>query len=209
MSKIVIVDTNCFVRLYFSELRPMLGVEVSGHTLMTIKELANETTGNTGLTVRLPWLANADVQADLNSAILQLAKDEDDQYDDDADYYRTAGDVYLERYCKAKSLSAIRQLSMADAKALAIALDRGYILATDEWPLREFSQVVEPDDEGSRITMMSSLQLLKLFLDDGKMGLDQVRTTVRGWIQNDERLLSGWTNDYRTLFGESPPDAQA
>lgn len=208
MPKIVIVDTNCFVRLYFSVLRPMLGVEVAGHTLMTIKELANETTGNTGLTVRHPWLANADVQADLNTAILQLAEDDDDQYDEDADYYRTEGDEYLERYCKARNLDEIRQLSMADAKALAIALDRGYILATDEWPLREFSQFVEPDENGNPITIMSSLQLLKLFLDAGQMSLDQVRATVRGWIQNAERLPYGWWDEYRALFGEPPPNAQ-
>jgi hypothetical protein len=208
MTKIVIVDTNCFVRLYFSVLRPLLGLEVGGHTLMTIKELADETTGNTGLTVRHPWLAGADVQDDLNAAILRLAEADDVLYDEDAEYYRTVGDAYLEGLCRERNLDHIRQLSMADAKALAIALDRGYILATDEWPLREFSQFVEPDENGNRLIVISSLQLLKLFLDSGQMSLDQVRDTVRGWILNDERLPRGWRDEYLTQFGEASPSAQ-
>ncbi|WP_137916439.1 hypothetical protein [Ramlibacter sp. 2FC] len=176
---------------------------------MTIKELANETTANTGLTVRHPWLTGADVQADLNAAILELAESDDEQYDEDADYYRAEGDEYLECYCRDRNLEDIRQLSMADAKALAIALDRGYILATDEWPLREFSQFVEPDENNQRIPIMSSLQVLKLFLDAGQMSMDKVRATARGWILSEERLPRSWQTEYRALFNEAPPDAQA
>jgi len=86
-----------------------------------------------------------------------LAEADDVLCDQDADDYRTEGDEYLGRLCRQRNLDHIRELSMADAKALAIALDRGYSLATDEWPLREFSQFVEPDENGSRIIVLSSL----------------------------------------------------
>lgn len=207
-TQVVIVDTNCFVRLYFSSLRPMLGVEVAGHRLMTIRELADETRQSTGLTVRHPWLAGGDVQSDLSAAILELTENDERQYDEDAEHYRVLGDEYLRRYCMARQLEEIRQLSAADAKALAIALDRGCLLATDEWPLREFSQFVEPDEHGQRITVLSSLQVLKLFLDDARMSMAELRTTVRGWLLNDERLPRHWQSEYHHLFNEAPPTAQ-
>jgi hypothetical protein len=34
--KLVIVDTNCYVRLYFSPLRPILGQVVGGYHLVTL-----------------------------------------------------------------------------------------------------------------------------------------------------------------------------
>lgn len=208
-TRVVIVDTNCFVRLYFSALRPLLGIEVAGHKLMTIRELADETTRSTGLTVRHPWLAGTDIQADLANAILALAEDDDLQYDEDAEYYRREGDEFLHRYCIAQQLDEIRQLSNADAKALAVALDRGYLLATDEWPLREFAQFVEPDEDGQRLAVLSSLQVLKLFLDAGAMDMVTLRLTVRSWVLSDERLPRNWRGEYRALFSESAPDGQA
>jgi hypothetical protein len=206
--EIIIVDTNCFVRLYFSNLRPLLGVEVAGHKLVTIKELANETTSKSGLNIRHPWLAGADIQTELNAAILELSDFDDQQYDQDAEYYRIQGDEFLARLCKERNLLEPRQLSTADAKALAIALACGYSLATDEWPLREFSQFVEPDENGKCITILSSLDLLKLFQSSDQMSMDLIRSTVRGWILSDERLPYKWAARYQDLFNEPPPNAQ-
>ncbi len=206
--RILLVDTNCFVRLYCSPLRPLLGRTVRAHQLMTLRELADETRQRSGLTLRHPWLGLQDVQADLSSAILTLTPEEDHRYEEDALYYRQEADDFLLRLCMARGLTARRQLSHADAKALAVALDRGYALATDEWPLREFSQFVEPDEHGERLSLFTSLDLLKLFLDAGRLSTAAIRATVRQWVLSAERLPQDWRGDYRRLFGNEAPDAQ-
>lgn len=207
--RILLVDTNCFVRLYCSPLRPLLGRKVMAHRLMTLRELADETRQRSGLTLRHPWLQLPDIQNDLSSAILTLTAEEDDRYEEDALYYRREADDFLSRLCRARGLAALRELSHADAKALAVALDRGYALATDEWPLREFSQFVEPDDHGERLRLYSSLEVLKLFLEAGLMDAPTIRATVRQWVLSSERLPLEWRDEYRRLFGTKAPDAQA
>ncbi|OWQ84505.1 hypothetical protein CDN98_18500 [Roseateles terrae] len=120
--RIVVVDTNCFVRLYFSPLRPLLGSTAMGHRLVTLRELAEETRQRSGLTLRHPWLGSSDVQKDLSTAIVTLTPDEDQRYEDDALYYRREGDDFLERICQTRGLESLRQLSHADAKAVAVAV---------------------------------------------------------------------------------------
>jgi hypothetical protein len=206
--QIVLVDTNSYVRLYFSPLRPLLGVVVGRYRLMTLRELVAETRGRSGLTLRHAWLADANVQLELQNATIQFDAAEETQYDGDAAYYQAEGDRFLTKYCLARQLEQLRQLSWADAKTLAVALDKGYVLATDEWPLREFSQEIEGDDSGQRLPLMSSLDLLKLFLDAGMMSMEQLRGTVRQWILSEERLLHGWQQRFLQLFGDAPPTGQ-
>lgn len=206
--RLVVVDTNCFVRLYFSPLRPLLGRTVMGHRLVTLRELAEETRHRSGLTLRHPWLGSSEVQKDLSAAIVVLTPEEDQRYEEDALYYRREGDDFLERLCRSRGLESLRQLSHADAKAIAVAIDKGYALATDEWPLRAFSQFIEPDESGNPLQLFTSLELLKLFVEGGDLDAAAVRATVRQWLQNSERLPQDWPSQFRRLFASDPPDAQ-
>jgi hypothetical protein len=70
--KLVIVDTNCYVRLYCSPVRPILGSVVDGYRLMTLAELQWEAGSATGLTQRNPWLRSADIQQEPADALLKL-----------------------------------------------------------------------------------------------------------------------------------------
>jgi hypothetical protein len=148
------------------------------------------------------------VQTDLSSAIVALTPEEDLRYEEDALYYRREGDDFLERVCRSRGLESLRQLSHADAKAIAVAVDKGYALATDEWPLREFARFIEPDENGDPLQLFTSLELLKLFVEGGALDATAVRATVRQWLQNSERLPQGWRADFRRLFASDPPDAQ-
>ena len=183
----------------------MLGEIVCGYKLITIQELANETNQKGGIISRLPWLRNADVQNDLNAAIINFTEKENEEYDDDAEAYLLAADSFLEIYCANNNINQVRYMSFSDAKALAIALHQGYILATDEWPLREFSKIIEPDSNGDRLQLLTSLDLLQLLEQGGKIDADNRRKTVRDWILNEESLIRSWEIDYWRLFNEAPP----
>jgi hypothetical protein len=204
-TRLVIVDTNCYVRLYYSKLRPILGSVVNGHRLVTLHELANESKGG-GLVERNGWLSAQDIQHDIQSAVFPLSDEQQAEYTGLAKEFRQMGDHVLHEHCKARNIS-LRYLSLADAKALAVAADFNAILATDEWPLRLVSTKVELDD-GKQPQLFSSLDLLQLLEIGQKITRDERAGIVKEWLRAGEHLLTSWRADYQVLFNEAPPTAQ-
>ncbi|WP_141100764.1 hypothetical protein [Roseateles aquatilis] len=203
---LVIVDTNCYVRLYYSEARPLLGTVVAGHRLVTLAELAGEAARGTPLVDNNGWLLQDDIQRDLREGILALTASEANAYWELADQYRQMGDAVLFEHCQSRGI-LVRSLSRLDALALAVATDRTAVLATDEWPLRLVAGQCELDD-GSRARLFSSLDLLRLLEIAGAITPVQRRDIVRRWIREGEHLMRDWAQSYRALFNESPPTVQ-
>jgi len=54
------------------------------------------------------------------------------------------------------------------------------------------------------IEMMSTLSLLKLMVDAGRIDFAKVRQ-IAGYWRHDRDLPAGFARDYRRLFGEGPP----
>jgi hypothetical protein len=204
--KLVIVDTNCYVRLYYSDLRPILGSVVSGHRLVTLSELANEVREGTAVVERNPWLSASDIQQDIRGAVLEVAAAKRAEYLELAKEFLEIGDQVLQSYCYGKGI-IVRELSLADAIAIAIATDLDAVLATDEWPLRLVAGSVEMDD-GKRTQLFSSLDLLQLLESEQKISPDDRIAIVKGWVRAGEHLLGSWREDYKRLFGGTPPTAQ-
>lgn len=204
--KLVIVDTNCYVRLYYSSLRPILGSVVGGHRLVTLHELANESKDGTNLVERNGWLSARDIQQDIQSAVFPLSPEQRAEYAELAQQYRQIGDGVLREHCRAKGI-IMRYLSLADAKALAVATDFDAILATDEWPLRLVSSKVELDD-GKQPQLFSSLDLLHLLELEEKITRNERVDIVKEWLRVGENLLTNWRADYQIIFKEAPPTVQ-
>jgi len=204
--KLVIVDTNCYVRLYYSRLRPILGQAVGGYHLVTLHELADEARDGTGLVERNAWLLAADVQRDIHGAVMSLTVEQRSEYTTLAKFYRDEGDGILHAHCTEKAIR-VRSLSLADATALTIALDLDAILATDEWPLRLVASTMAVDDD-ARAELFSSLDLLWLLEAEEKISREDRKTVVREWLQAGEGLLNTWRDDYRRIFSEGPPTVQ-
>ena len=206
--KIVVVDTNCYVRLLHSPLRPVLGKVVSGHKLMTTVDLAAETLGNGGLGGRQAWLASAEVQAELTGATLKFREPKTSRLAEDANNFRRIGNAILRKECETKGI-LIRTLSIVDARAWAAAALLNGVLATDEWPLRLVTSRVDVDDDGNRLALFSSIDLVHLLEQAGAMTPPQRVDLMRSWKLSGEALHREADDDYRRLFGEVPPDAQA
>lgn len=200
----LVVDTNCFIRLLFSPLRPVLGSTVAGYKLVTIVELANELGPGTEVVERNPWLLDRQVQEELAGNCLKFREPKKSAMLAEAKRLRTEGNSLLRRYCIERNLEVVRQLSAADAKALAAAQIVGGLLASDEWPLAFVA------DRASDVpSVLTSVAVVHLMESDCKITRAQRLEAVSGWVKNGEKLPQHWSQQYQELFGERPPDGQS
>lgn len=200
--KKIIVDTNCYIRLYCSPVRPIMGHKFGGHQLFTITELKLETDLNTDVIARNPWMANADIQTELAAACLKFREPKKSNIADVARTTRKMGNLLLRKYCTDQNTERLRTLSAADCAALATADVLDACLATDEWPLRLVAENAETE-------LFTSVGILHLMECTGSLTKEARVETVRSWCLTNEALLRGWELEYRNLFGEEPPDAQS
>lgn len=202
--KLVVVDTNCFVRLLFSPLRPILGSTFNGHRLMTILELVGELAPGTDVVERNPWLLEAAVQKELANNCLKLREPKKSAVLKEAKRLRSEGNTLLRKYCTDNHLDKVRELSAADSKALATAQVIGGVLATDDWPL-----VFVAERATDVSSVLSSVALVHLMEADSKITSKQRIDVVAGWVKSKEALPQNWAHQYKQLFGQKPPDSQA
>lgn len=201
---LVVVDTNCFIRLLFSPLRPVLGSTFAGYKLITLAELKEEVGPGTEVADRNPWLLNQDVQRELANNCLKVREPKKSDILKWAKHFRKEGNSLLHKYCLTKKLEKIRELSLPDAKALATAQVMAGLLATDEWPLTYVAQ--EASDVPNVLTSVSVVHLME---QEGKISRQQRIDVVVGWLKNGEKLLQQWPQQYKELFKEEPPSGQS
>lgn len=200
--KKIIVDTNCYIRLYCSPVRPIMGHEFGGYQLFTITELKLETDLSTDVIARNQWMANADIQAELAAACLKIREPKKSTIASVANATRKMGNMLLRQYCEDQETERLRTLSAADCAALATADVLDASLATDEWPLRLVAENAETE-------LFTSVGLLGLMERAEKLTREARIETVRSWCLTNEKLHRDWKTEYRELFGEEPPDAQS
>jgi len=201
---LLVVDTNCFIRLLFSPLRPVLGSTFAGYKLVTLTELASEIGPGTEVVDRHPWLLDEAVQKELSSNQLKLREPKKSEVFAEAKRLRSEGNTLLRNYCIKNDLDKVRELSAADTKALAAAQVIEGCLATDEWPL---AFVAERASDVS--TVFTSVHVVYMMEKDGKISREQRIETVTGWVKSGEKLPMDWTTAYKELFGEDAPDGQS
>jgi len=201
---LLVVDTNGFIRLLFSSLRPVLGSTIGGYRLVTLAALANEIGPGTEVADRNPWLLDPAVQEELAANCLHLREPKKSAMASEAKRLRSEGNTLLRKYCTDQRLDKVRELSAADAKALAAAQTVGGVLATDEWPL---AFVAERASDVPLV--LTSVAIAHLMETDGKITRAERIAVVSSWIKNGEKLPHHWSRQYKELFGEEPPDAQS
>jgi hypothetical protein len=203
--KLVIVDTNCIVRIYFSPLRPILGATVAGYIFRTIGNVAGELKGLAGRD-DLAWLKDPVIQAEVEEAVITLTKQQRRAIEQDTQGIRVYGDGQLHLYCEKQKIGD-RFLSHCDAKLLAAALEMKAALATDEWPLRHVADEYD-DDNGDPIELLSTVELLSLLERDGRLSREDRVATYATWVRDGTKLLRDSDILYAKLFGEPAPDGQ-
>ncbi len=202
--KLVIVDTNCYVRLYLSPVRPILGSTFEGYKLMTLTELKFESGPGTRISETYPLLAADDIQRELHAACLRIREPKKTRIEKLLASTMKQGNRYLAQHYKDAKLLVLREVSKADARALVSADMLGASLATDEWPLKFVAKKIGfPESD-----LLDTLDVLSLMEKSGGITASQRRDTVRT-LRNYGEFPHGWETKHRTLFGESLATSQA
>lgn len=195
--KLVIVDTNCYVRLYLSPVRPILGSTFGGYKLMTLTELKLESGPGTRVSSHYPVLKDTDVQQELTAACLRIREPKKSRIEKLIASTMRRGNKFLAQHYDDAKLQVLREISRADARALVSADVLGASLATDEWPLNFVAKKIGfPETE-----LLDTLDVLSLMENSGGITADQRRETVRTLRAYGE-FPHGWGKKHRALFGE-------
>lgn len=204
---LLVVDTNCFIRLLNGP-RPLVGAVLGEFRLVTVHELQQETTVRR-LVKEYPDLGQPHIQHELMLGTLLYTRAGRVELDELANELRAAGQMYLDAHCKAKHID-VRTLSRVDATAWAAAMQVRGVLATDEWPLRFAAELIGADDEGGgKVKLYSSISLLALLEQHGRITAQERWNLMREWRVTNERLHRDADAEYTALFGEMPPTGQS
>lgn len=199
--KLVIVDTNCYVRLYLSPVRPIMGSTFNGYRLMTLTELKLESGPGTRISEVYPSLADEDIQQELDAACLRIREPKKSRIEKLLASTMKMGNRHLAQHYKDKQLVVLREISKADTRALVAADVLGASLATDEWPLNFVAMNIGfPETE-----LLDTLDILSLMEKSGGITAEQRRETVRTLRAYGEFPYE-WEKKYRTLFNEPLSD---
>ena len=202
--QLLVVDTNAYLRLFHSSVRPLLGVEMDGYKLVVTRDLVDEFYGSTRLQEIYGWAANSPYKEELEAAVLKLDPPVAAVIAADAVIYRQSGDAVLEDFCNARGLEPVRTLSRQDATLLATVLELGAALVTDEWPLKHVADAVEADENGNVLKTLTSLDVLSHCEKCGKMTREERVDTVKSWMRNGDLPFQFFAT-YETAFGERAP----
>ena len=205
----ILLDTNCFLRLYCSPVLPLMQQTVEGYQILTLEELGNELFTSTRLKEDYPWIASDPKAADLKAGYLRIRGITKQRINQQKIWIRPFAKATLEKYCTAKRINPVKQLSTPDVTLLAAAVETKAVIATDDWPLRLVTQSLlddpDEDDDTYDIGLMSTLDVLAILEQGGLLTADTRMQTVEGWMRKGENLLRGWQQDYEKLFGEEVP----
>ncbi len=203
----LVVDTNCFIRLLNGP-RPLIGAVLGEFRLVTIHELQQETMVRR-LVNEYPDLGQPQIQHELALGTLSFKRAEKKKLDELAGELRAAGQTYLNAHCNIQNID-VRTLSRVDATAWAAAMQLQGALATDEWPLRFAAGLIGADDEGGgKVKLYSSVSLLALLEQHGRITAPERWNLMREWRVTNERLHRDADAEYTKFFGEMPPTGQS
>lgn len=201
-TRFILVDTNCFLRLYQSPALPLLGQTVGNFTLLTLESLVTEFKDSPSLPGQYPWVAKGPKNEDLLKAQLKLGSINKRKVTEQKELLVPYSKSFLTNYCKVHRTRTIRSLSKADLDLLATAVVLKAVLATDEWALRAVVCDLMEDPE-YKLGLTSSVEILHLLETNNRISSEDRRTTVDAWVRLNEQLPRDWQATYQVLFGES------
>jgi len=206
-TRFVLVDTNCFLRLYQSPVLPFLGRKLGQYHLVTLPFLIDEFLNSKNLRNKYAWLEKTVREEDLSNIAISLTEGVKREVDEIVDSHSTYVNDVIADYCSERKIVE-RQLSPEDCELLATAIVLGAVIATDEWPMDvaiiDLLSVPE-DRDNYRIEIFTSVHILHLLESEHLISVAQRKATIKSWLQNDEKLRRDWRSVYQQLFGEPAP----
>lgn len=176
----ILVDTNAYLRLA-KTIHPLLFVPFSEneYCLYIIPEL-NAELSNHRLLSKFPWTSEEDYQEN-RKFFPTLSKDQQKAIENTFDY--------LWDYAKSEALGT----SKVDVKYIAYAIELQIPIVTDDQDMTALAKVYE-------VTVMPTLQLLKIMYDAGHTNLQTINGLVEYWRYTSDNPAN-LDRDYKKYFG--------
>lgn len=183
--KKILLDSNVYFRLA-KEIHPLLFREFSEdrHCLYVLKDLQDEYDRSRRLQTRFPWVDEPEYKANRCKPPVLSRKEKAD--------VATAEDVMWDVV-----QTELPGPSRIDVRNLAWAYVLRMPLVTDDEDLKKLAAIFE-------VSVMSTLQLLRLMLDCSHVTMDDIRRIAAFWSWLGD-LPGRFRTEYRRLFGEKPP----
>ena len=181
----ILIDTSSYFRLA-QNIHPLLSTAFgqASYTLYPHDALTREFQRQRRLQTKFHWFGEA-AYVQNRSCSLQLSRAE-----------RAAIDQTFEfmwAHVQEEQLGP----SPVDTRILATASELGLRMVTDDKDLLALGEMYG-------VHTLTSLELMKLMLDEKHIDLDKVRQVVAQWAYDEDEPVN-FQSGYKALFGEEPP----
>ena len=187
----ILVDSNSYFRLA-QNIHPLLCVSFGrkDYTLYVHADLNQEFRASSRLQNKFHWVSDSEYVENRKRSI-SLSKAEKREIDATFDY--------MWAYAKeAFHQSRGKGPAPIDTRILATALVLDIQVVTDDQDMIELA--VEYG-----VKHLSSLELMKLMLDEGHVGMAKIQRVVAQWQYDNDPPYHGWKSEYRKLVRADPP----
>lgn len=181
----VLVDTNAYLRLAQS-IHPLLSVEfgVTRYCLYVLPELEKELSRSPRLQTKFAWALDQEFR-DNRDRYLQISRKQKVAIQNSFSYIW----AYVQASCPGPS--------RIDVLHLAYGYELQVPVVTDDGDLRSAGVALG-------LTTWSSLDLLKVMVDEAHITIGKVNELVQFWRYWQDSP-TGLVDDYKRLFGTDPP----
>lgn len=189
----ILVDSNSYFRLALN-LHPLLCTPFGKEdfTLYIHKDLRAEFDANSRLQNKFHWVADEEFVKNRSRSI-NVSKRQKVEIEETLDFmWEHVKEAFHQKRGKGPS--------KIDTKILATAAVLNIRVVTDDQDMIEVAK-----EYG--IHQISSLELMKLMLDEGHILREKVEQIVEHWQYENDTPYRGWQSEYKKLFGKDPPPA--
>jgi predicted nuclease of predicted toxin-antitoxin system len=189
----LIVDSNSYFRLA-QNIHPLLCHPFGKNdlTLYIHADLNEEFRRSTRLKNKFHWVAEAKY-AENRSRSISLTAAQKAEIDTTYDYlWDHVKEAFLRPYGKGPS--------SIDTRIVATALVLGIQVVTDDRDMIELAKEFD-------VKHVSSLGLMKVMLDEGRIDYEQVTMVVEQWMYDNDTPHRDWKKEFKKLFGVNAPES--
>ena len=184
--RVILLDSNAYFRLALS-ISPLLAQKFGNpppYQLKVIDEVEKEYARNPRLKTKFHWLCDHEHVAERSAHTYHCRGKVATQVD--------AAFSYLANYASANALN----LSRVDIKALAVGAARGIPVVTDDQGMRRLAEVFA-------ISIMGTLELLKLMVDERRLEMEKVTEILEYWLEDNDlpAPIQKLRDKFKILFG--------
>jgi predicted nuclease of predicted toxin-antitoxin system len=188
----IIVDSNSYFRLA-QNIHPLL-CEPFGERQFTVyihSELGTEFKRSARLKNKFHWFSEPRFVAN-RSRTISLSAENKKEIEGTYEYlWEHVQDEFLKPHGKGPS--------PIDTRIVAIALVLDIQLVTDDWDMIELACAFDA-------RQITSLGLMKLMLDEGRIDDAKVDQVVEQWIYDNDTPYSGWREEFKRVFSRDAPE---